>query len=92
MVARITEAADVANAMPERLSNRRTTLKSNSGFANHATYENPNSKQTKPIRKLESPWLNINVLKPRDERNKTAARTIPATRGIKVLCFGAVLS
>src|ERR1043166_1938573 len=56
-----------------------------SGFANHARYVKPNSRQTNPIRKLESPWLNINVLKPRDERNNTEARTIPTIRSIEVL-------
>jgi hypothetical protein len=60
-------------------------LTKKSGFAYYARYEKPNSRQTNPIRKLELPWLNINVLRPRDERNNTAARRIPEIRSIEVL-------
>ena len=82
VTARIREAADVATAIPGRFSNRKMMAKRKSGLAYHATYENPKSRQTKPRRKLESPRLNINVLKPSDARNSNVAIMIPETRSI----------
>jgi hypothetical protein len=82
VAARITESAEAANASEKRLNNRRMTPSAKSGLANHGRYENPSSRQIKPMRKLESPLLNIKVLNPREAMNKLTERPSPTIRGI----------
>jgi hypothetical protein len=65
VVARIAESAEAVTASEKRFNKRKMTPRTKSGLANHGRYENPNSRQIKPKRKLESALLNINVLNPR---------------------------
>jgi hypothetical protein len=82
VVARIVENAEAATASEKRFNKRKMTPRTKSGLANHGRYENPNSRQIKPKRKLESPLLNINVLNPREAMNKLIERTSPIIRSI----------
>jgi len=76
------DVAEAANANQKRLSDRNMTPRTKSGLANHGRYEKPSSRQTKPMRKLELPLLNINVLNPRELMNKLTERKSPAIRSI----------
>jgi len=82
VVARIRESAETANASEKRFNNSKTTPSTKSGLANHARYPNPNSRETQPGRKLESPLLNINVLNPSEAMNKLIERPSPTIRSI----------
>jgi len=76
------EVAEAANANQKRLSDKNRMPRKKSGLANHGRYENPSSRQTKPVRKLESPLLSISVLNPREPMNKLTESTSPAIRSI----------
>ena len=82
VAARITESPEAATASEKRFNKRKMMPRTKSGLANHGRYENPNSRQIKPKRKLESPLLNINVLKPVEVMNKLIERTSPIIRSI----------
>src|SRR5215831_8544758 len=83
VVARIAASTEAATASQKRFNKRKMTPRTKSGLANHGRYENPNSRQIKPNRKLESPLPNINVLNHREAMNKLRERPSPTIRSIR---------